>query len=310
MRLTLLRSALVACGITAGSLAGIPEPDAILYGTVTINGMVQTALDDVTIIARVDGVPDPIAQYHMGDNSSAGDRYILRMRLESLADGTPQSNNAAVVGQTARIYIQQGDDPEQHVTDFVISEPALVSELNLGPCGIASVFPPNCAVDARQPSTPTGSNPAGWNSIEITFSAESCITGATSSDFNVTLTPAGTAPTIADVVVVGNAATLVFNETIPTRAWTCIEHTGSGASTCIGSLPGDASGDRTSAPSDILRVIDCLNGVAFCELWQCDVDRSSVCGPPDILRVIDLLNGAGVYDRWLNLDLPACPSAD
>ncbi len=310
MKLTLLESALVVCGITAGSLAGIPEPDAILYGTVTINGTVQAALDDVTIIARIDGVPDPIGQYHMGDNSSAGDRYVLRMRLESLADGSTQSDNTALVGQTARIYAQQEDDPEQHVTDFVITEPGLVRELNLGPCGIASVFPPNCALDARQPSMPDGSNPGGWNSIEITFSAESCVSGATSSDFNVTITPAGTAPTIADVVVVGSAATLVFNGIIPTRAWTCIEHTGCGASTCIGSLPGDVSGDHTSAPSDILRVIDCLNGVAFCESWQCDVDRSGVCGPPDILRVIDLLNGAGVYDSWLNIQLPACPSAD
>ena len=67
--------------------------------------------------------------------------------------------------------------------------------------------------------------------------------------------------------------------------------------------------DDTSAPSDILYVIDCLNGVRTCDDFQCDVDRSLQCGPPDILRVIDLLNGAGQYAPWLNKNMPiSCPS--
>lgn len=50
-------------------------------------------------------------------------------------------------------------------------------------------------------------------------------------------------------------------------------------------------------------VIDCINGVRTCEIWQCDVDRSGLCGPPDILRTIDLLNGSGKYIPWLNVSL-------
>ncbi|UCC31951.1 MAG: hypothetical protein JSU86_06665, partial [Phycisphaerales bacterium] len=64
--------------------------------------------------------------------------------------------------------------------------------------------------------------------------------------------------------------------------------------------------------SDILWLIDCLNGVRSCEKkpWQCDVDWSGMCGPPDILRLIDLLNGVRAYDSWLYIRiLPECPSA-
>lgn len=64
------------------------------------------------------------------------------------------------------------------------------------------------------------------------------------------------------------------------------------------SLPADVSSDCTSAPADINYVIDCINHVRTCEDWQCDVDRSTVCGPPDILRTIDLLNGSGKYIPW------------
>ena len=65
-----------------------------------------------------------------------------------------------------------------------------------------------------------------------------------------------------------------------------------------------------SAPSDILRIIDYINGVGTSPwgIYSEDVDRSNLLGPPDILRVIDLLNGAGVFDPWLNVPLPTNPS--
>ena len=69
------------------------------------------------------------------------------------------------------------------------------------------------------------------------------------------------------------------------------------------SLPADVSSDCTSAPPDINYVIDCINGVRTCELWQCDVNRVPPCRPSDILRTIDLLNGAGKYIPWLNVSL-------
>ncbi len=176
------------------------------------------------------------------------------------------------------------------------------------PCIIVSTDPPNCEIDAAQSSAPDGSAPRGWNTIEFNFNA--CdLTGLAAEDFTVSVEPSGTAPTISDVVVAGDKVTLTLSGPIPTGSWTCFEFSGSMETKCIGWLPADVTGDKTAAPSDdILRVINCLNGDATCEMWQCDVDASGVCGPPDILRVIDLLNGAGVYDPWLNLSIPACPS--
>ncbi len=46
------------------AFAVIPEPDAILYGPVYFDGVQQTGEDtDVEIIARVDGVADPVGRY-------------------------------------------------------------------------------------------------------------------------------------------------------------------------------------------------------------------------------------------------------
>ncbi len=174
-------------------------------------------------------------------------------------------------------------------------------------CVIVSTDPPNCAIDARQPSKPDGTEPAGWNSIDLTFSDASCAAAVGPGDFSVSVHPAETPPTITDAIKDGATVTLVFDRLISTGKWTCVTY--ADTTTCLGSLPGDVSAaDNTSAPADILYVIDCLNGVRTCEMWQCDVDRSDMCGPPDILRVIDLLNGAGVYDPWLNVSMEVtCP---
>ena len=179
--------------------------------------------------------------------------------------------------------------------------------IEVSACMIVSTNPPDCAIDARQPSKPDGTEPAGWDSIDITFSGTLCV-AASPGEFTVSVEPSGTPPAITDVVVDGAMATLVLDGAIPTEAWTCFEVTGTPMKTCFGYLPADVSADSTSAPADILYLIDCLNGVRTCEMWQCDVDRSDMCGPPDILRVIDLLNGAGVYRSWLNVSIGACPS--
>ena len=174
-------------------------------------------------------------------------------------------------------------------------------------CMIVSSSPPNCEIDARQPSKPDGTEPAGWDSIDLTFTDASCLVGIAPGDFLVSVHPPESPPTITDAVVDGATVRLVFDRLISTAKWTCVAH--GGTTKCLGSLPADVSGDETSAPADILYVIDCLNGVRTCEIWQCDVDRSTVCGPPDILRVIDLLNGAGEYQPWLNVSmLEGCPS--
>ncbi len=178
------------------------------------------------------------------------------------------------------------------------------------PCQQVSILssdPPDCALDARQPSKPDGSELAGWNSILITFCGDT--SGLTIQDFSLEI-PHGSIPgPPANVIPSGNDVTVLFPQIIPTAAWSCVVYNVDETKICLGYMPADVSGDGTSAPADILYLIDCLNGVRSCESRQCDVDRSDLCGPPDILRVIDLLNGAGDYEAWLNRSIAACPSA-
>ena len=51
----------------AVAVAGIPEPDVVLYGQLYLDGVLQHATDDVELIARVDGVADPVGTFQMGD---------------------------------------------------------------------------------------------------------------------------------------------------------------------------------------------------------------------------------------------------
>jgi hypothetical protein len=119
--------------------------------------------------------------------------------------------------------------------------------------------------------------------------------------------PAGPpTPTIASVIPVGgNQATINFSSVIPAGKWTRVTHLASGTSTRLGFLPGDASGDSRSAPDDILRVIDHLNGclMGSFSVYSCDFDRSGICSAADILSLIDMHNGTG-FSVWLWEELP------
>lgn len=85
----------------------------------------------MTILARVDGVRDPIGAYHMGDVSGAGDNYVLRLRLESLADGLPQSDDAGVIGQTAMLLIRTGDGAELDAGTYPLTQSGAIETRDL-----------------------------------------------------------------------------------------------------------------------------------------------------------------------------------
>ena len=162
--------------------------------------------------------------------------------------------------------------------------------------------PPNNAIDARQPFAPDGSDPAGWDTIDPYLHGPT--EGMTPADFSISQDPPGRHPTIIGVETEGNTATLYFSGAISLLAWTTITHDASGASTRIGSLPADVSNDGTSSATDVLVLIDHLNGVISLAEYQTDIDRTGQTNANDVLRVIDLLNGAGVYDEWLGATLP------
>ncbi|MCH8251349.1 MAG: hypothetical protein IID36_02735 [Planctomycetes bacterium] len=165
---------------------------------------------------------------------------------------------------------------------------------------------PACGtIDARQPSAPDGSDPAGWDSIALTFDEPPGEMNA--EDFAVVVSPPGDAPTVTDVTVDGNTATVHFDDFIPTEAWTTITHWPTGAVTRIGYLPADVNNDKLSNANDVLFLIDVLNGVVETAppAYQTDADRSGATNANDVLRVIDLLNGAATYDEYLGAELPA-----
>jgi hypothetical protein len=112
--------------------AGIPEPDMTLFGQVTVGGQLKGAHDNVSIIARVSGDPNSfVGAYHMGDNPLAGDYYILRIRLESLADGSSQSDNAALIGQTVDIFVKLTEYLEVHAASVVVGARGMTQYLDL-----------------------------------------------------------------------------------------------------------------------------------------------------------------------------------
>lgn len=173
------------------------------------------------------------------------------------------------------------------------------------PLSIIRSEPPVDAIDARQPSEPDGSRPAGWNSIELTFDA--CLASPiTADDFLVTQQGGvGPAPTVVAVELLSrDTVSVILSHAIATRAWTTVAHN-DGTSVRIGWLPGDVDANGWSGTADLVMLIDEFNGVVGqLPLRSTDIDRSGTGSPSDILRLIDLLNGAGVYDSFVGESLP------
>jgi len=184
--------------------------------------------------------------------------------------------------------------------------------INVPPCSSVTSVPANCAIDARQPFPPnTPGTPQGWSSVAMTFDAGCDISHSAASDFAVVCNPAGApCPTVSSTNTVDRTVTVTLSGVIPMNKWTCITHTGTNKQVCLGNLPGDANGDRTAAPVDILEIIDNLNGVRVPPLamYQCDTDRSNLCAPADILTEIDLLNGANGWPVQNGKSIVVCPS--
>jgi len=184
---------------------------------------------------------------------------------------------------------------------------------------------PKCSIDARQPSRPDGTLPDGWQEFDLEFDGSTGGGVPTLEDFEtcrvVPYLLGEPLPIVQSITPHdGNMLRVRLDQRIAPGKWTCIRYNpptgnvcGIGGAparqeVCFAHLPGDVTNDRTASAADITWLIDCLNGLRTCQIHQCDIDRSGICGPPDILRTIDLLNGAGVFDPWLNRTIVACPS--
>lgn len=140
------RTLLSVLALAVGSIvwAGIPQPDAALFGNVLINGMRVNSSSGITVVARVKGVPRPVGVYKMGASTFAGEGYMLKLRLEAPAPGSPVRDDAARVSQVARLYVQRGADPEVLVADYPINTIGTLEHLDLN---LILAEPVNCVDD-------------------------------------------------------------------------------------------------------------------------------------------------------------------
>ena len=175
------------------------------------------------------------------------------------------------------------------------------------PPRILASVPPDGAIDARQPSEPDGSLPAGWRTVDLTFSGDT--TTVAKADFTLTQDGGVTAaPDILAIPLIAGGIRVLLTDTISLGAWTTITHVPSNTSVRIAHLPGDVNADGASTATDIAALIDALSGATGpLPDWSTDLDRSGALAPGDILRGIDLLGGADFYDVYDGATLPPMP---
>lgn len=174
------------------------------------------------------------------------------------------------------------------------------------------VDPPDHAVDARRPHRPGA--PQEKEGIR-TLKAEGPI-GATHNCWSVCESPSD-APMLAITGVheePEGVYTIELNRPVSpgtTMTLTYLENDGHRVVSRIFVHPGNVDGDSLSFPTDILSLVDYLNGFkpAPWGKYSSDLDHSGVFAPADILTLIDLLNGNG-FVRWRATPLPSaegCP---
>jgi hypothetical protein len=279
---------------TAPIAVAVYPPGGMMYWVDnTLRGLRRANLDGTDVI---DLFGPTGAEFPAGVAVDA-DNGVVYWSLVDVVDSIGRIRRCNLNGGQAGDYLSNVIDPKGIV---VRTTP-----------GIASSSPAYCAIDARQPhEISSASNVFGWSSVDLVFS-ELLKFDLEPWNFSVVeVGGTGSSPQVVGVMPLGPAGVrLTLSETIEPGAWTCIYNGGSGTKTCIGYLPADVNGDRTSGPTDILRLIDHLNGVVNPPygLWQTDANRSGSAEPSDVLRVIDLLNGADAFDPWLGRTLPPCP---
>lgn len=172
------------------------------------------------------------------------------------------------------------------------------------------ISPPDGVVDARQPHPPNDAGELqGIDTIVLTgpvnpYATLDCWSLVETGDGGL----GANRITVLNTDSFGRYTLTLARPITPGEATTITYQDDGGGQTngVFISHPGNVNADSQSSPSDILRLIDYINGVATSpwSIYSEDVDHSGLLGPPDILRTIDLLNGAGLFAPWLNTPLP------
>jgi len=121
----------LTCGLaTTPTHAGLPEPDALVYGTIALDGQAVTAADTHLVIeARHEANGPVVATTNMGAEPAAGNFYVLRIPMES---GLPLTSPlTAVVGDTLELCVVEAGTVVAE-TFFTISARAQTQRVDLG----------------------------------------------------------------------------------------------------------------------------------------------------------------------------------
>ncbi len=160
-------------------------------------------------------------------------------------------------------------------------------------------------VDVLQPSEPNGSSATGIRAIDYTFNAFPNCTTPIAGDYQVSqLGGTGIAPSIDSAQTqAGGEIRVTLSAPVNPGARTTITHMLSGIGAEVGFLPGDVNRDGTTNRLDLTAIAMSMDSLSL-PLSDSDMDRNGSTNTSDILRLIDLLQGAGMYDIWDGSSLP------
>lgn len=124
------------CAALPNAHATISEPDNILYGNITLDGVLLTAArTDVVIEARRTTNGPAIASYRMGGDSAIGNYYSLRLAVESV---TPVLNtNASQISQSVFIVVTDSSGLRAQ-TSYTIPDRGAVQRVDFGVAAVDS----------------------------------------------------------------------------------------------------------------------------------------------------------------------------
>ena len=314
------------------NFVGRGEPGGIDFGWRCKEGNTCSGLEDCSCVAK--GMVDPIYIYANGPNCSITGGEVYRgcaipelfgaFLFADFCSGniwsmTYDGTNPPVItdrtadfdpgdGLSISRVSSFGRDAfgEVYICDWSGGEVfKIVPFAAPAPIEIADSMPPNDAIDARQPSDPSGERIDGWDSVQLRFSG--CVANVVAGDFIVSQDGGvGSPPSVSDVLSVSmDTVCVIFSQPIAPRAWTTITHIPSGTRVRLGALPGDCDANRITEASDLLILFDALGDPPTAHpARSMDIDRSGRVTACDILREIDLLLGSSPFDMFNGATLP------
>ncbi|WP_157755411.1 choice-of-anchor U domain-containing protein [Marinobacter salinus] len=124
--------------VAQSAMAAIPEPDNLLYGTVTVDGAPVTASDsNVSLVLEYQG--RVIDSYTMGEDPAAQNRYVLSVPLDAIDQ---RRDGFLRKGDVLTVRYQMGTS-RSAATEVVVDDRGTSVELNLALRGVDIINGPD-----------------------------------------------------------------------------------------------------------------------------------------------------------------------